>query len=111
MKDLVSVEFNLVDPPAGKVFVIIVYDIVSNNVRNRLIKLIRSYGFRIQKSVFEAVSTLERIKSLCSKIPAIVDGETDSVVVYVFTKDFRIWSIGKSIESKANMLSDEPILI
>ena len=89
-----TVKFSIIDPPDGKVFVIIVYDIVSTKVRNKLIKLIKAYGFRVQKSVFEAVSTLDKIESLCYKIPNIVNSEEDSVFVYIFSKDFKVWSIG-----------------
>ena len=38
-----------------KVFVLIIYDISGNKKRLQLSKLLQGYGFRIQKSAFEAV--------------------------------------------------------
>ena len=38
-----------------RVFVLIIYDIISNKSRNKFSKLLLGYGFRIQKSAFEAV--------------------------------------------------------
>ena len=40
-----------------RVFVLIIYDIISNKSRNKFSKLLLGYGFRIQKSAFEAVIT------------------------------------------------------
>jgi CRISPR-associated protein Cas2 len=35
-------------------YVIISYDITDNKLRNKIAKLLEKYGFRVQKSVFEA---------------------------------------------------------
>ena len=47
-----------------KVFVLIIYDIVENRKRVKLAKLLQGYGFRIQKSAFEAVVTKKKYKKL-----------------------------------------------
>jgi CRISPR-associated protein Cas2 len=38
----------------GKLLVLIIYDIIDNNNRNRLAKYLKGYGVRVQKSAFEA---------------------------------------------------------
>ena len=42
---------------SDKVFVLIIYDITDNKKRLKLSKLLLGYGFRIQKSAFEAMIT------------------------------------------------------
>ena len=44
-------------PDNDKVFVLIIYDIVDNKRRLKLAKFLAGYGFRVQKSAFEAVNT------------------------------------------------------
>ena len=41
-------------PDNDKVFVLIIYDIVDNKRRLKLAKFLAGYGFRVQKSAFEA---------------------------------------------------------
>ena len=38
-----------------KYFVLIIYDISDNKRRNNMVKILSSYGFRVQKSAFEAM--------------------------------------------------------
>ena len=38
-----------------KAYVLIIYDIVDNAKRVRLAKFLQGYGFRVQKSAFEAL--------------------------------------------------------
>ena len=40
---------------SDNVFVLIIYDIVDNKKRIKLSKMLLGYGFRIQKSAFEAI--------------------------------------------------------
>ena len=58
-----------------KVFVLVIYDISSN-------KLLLGYGFRIQKSAFEAVITKSKLMKLQSEIPRYIDEKQDSVRLY-----------------------------
>ena len=52
------------NPENDKVFVLIIYDIIENKKRLKLAKLLQGYGFRIQKSAFEAVITKKKYKEL-----------------------------------------------
>lgn len=45
-------------------------------------KLLLGYGFRIQKSAFEAVITRQKLEKLKSEIPHYIDKVEDSVRLY-----------------------------
>ena len=38
-----------------KIYILVIYDIVSNKRRNAFAKKMNGYGFRVQKSAFEAM--------------------------------------------------------
>ena len=38
-----------------KFIVLVIYDVVDNKTRNRLVKCLERYGVRVQKSAFEAL--------------------------------------------------------
>lgn len=52
-----------------KYLVLIIYDIVDNKQRTKFSKELEKYGFRIQKSAFEAKLTKKQYNSLLSMIP------------------------------------------
>ncbi len=80
-----------------KVFVLIIYDIVDNKKRLRLSKLLLGYGFRIQKSAFEAVITKKKYKELLERLPAYTSSE-DSIRVYKIIGKGQVVSFGKETE-------------
>lgn len=66
-----------------KTFYVISYDIVCNKKRNRVANVLKDYGIRIQKSVFECMLDAKALKELLGKIGEIIDKKTDSVLVYM----------------------------
>lgn len=80
-----------------KVFVLIIYDIVDNKKRLRLSKLLLGYGFRIQKSAFEAVITKKKYKELLERLPAYTSSE-DSIRVYKIIGKGQVVYFGKATE-------------
>jgi CRISPR-associated protein Cas2 len=38
-----------------QVYVLVIYDIIKNKTRNKFAKVLQGYGFRVQKSAFEAI--------------------------------------------------------
>jgi CRISPR-associated protein Cas2 len=64
-----------------KYFVLVIYDISENKRRNRMVKILNSYGFRVQKSAFEALLRPSKYKKLLSDIAKIPDS-CDSIRVY-----------------------------
>ena len=77
-----------------KVFVLIIYDIVSNKKRLKLAKLLAGYGFRIQKSAFEAVITKKKYQKLLKYLPSYASSE-DSIKVYKIIGKGQVTSFGK----------------
>ena len=56
-----------------RAFVLIIYDIISNKSRNKFSKLLLGYGFRIQKSAFEAVISKDKLIKLLAEIPRYIN--------------------------------------
>ena len=65
-----------------RVFVLIIYDIISNKSRNKFSKLLLGYGFRIQKSAFEAVISKYNLIKLLAVFPSYINENVDSVRLY-----------------------------
>lgn len=80
-----------------KVFVLIIYDIVENKTRIKLSKLLLGYGFRIQKSAFEAILTKKKYHELLAKLPAYVSSEY-SIKVYKIIGRGQVVSFGKNMD-------------
>ncbi len=78
-------------------FVLIIYDIVDNKQRVRLAKYLQGYGFRVQKSAFEAVIPKKKYHKLLRELPAYVT-EKDSVKVYKIVGNGQVTAFGKSFE-------------
>ena len=65
-----------------KLYVLIIYDIVDNKKRLAFSKKLNGYGFRVQKSAFEAMITENLYRKLIDEISKLIDKELDSVRVY-----------------------------
>ena len=59
---------------------VVSYDITDDKRRNKLAKLLLSYGERVQYSVFEC--RLKDISELAGKVSRLIDQEQDSVRIY-----------------------------
>ena len=66
----------------NEVYVLIIYDIVSNKKRAAFAKKMQGYGFRVQKSAFEALLSRKKYEQLMKEIPGLIDPSEDSVRVY-----------------------------
>ena len=64
-----------------KLYVLIIYDIIDNRKRNKLAKFLQGYGFRIQKSAFEAFLTKSQYQKMLQEIKVFASPE-DSIRVY-----------------------------
>lgn len=64
-------------------FTVIAFDIVDDRVRYRVVKLLREYAFRVQKSVFEAPELApNEFHRLREAVEEEVDLQTDKVRYY-----------------------------
>ncbi len=66
---------------------IISYDIQKDKIRNKAAKLLTKYGLRVQYSVFECFLTQENYQLLNTKLNALVNKKTDSVIFYPVCKN------------------------
>jgi len=73
--------FLIDDSYSRKLLVLVIYDIVSNKKRTKLAKFLCGYGFRVQKSAFEAHLSQDLYNKLLSEIEEYVSSE-DSVRIY-----------------------------
>ena len=70
--------------PNGKNFVLIVYDISDDKKRLKFSKRLLAYGFRVQKSAFEAFISNSKYNKLIKFISKMEICKTDSIRIYKF---------------------------
>lgn len=68
-----------------KMFVLVIYDIVNNKRRTKFAKAMNGYGFRVQKSSFEALLEEHLFVKMKKEIPSLIDPEVDSIRIYRMT--------------------------
>lgn len=90
-----------------RVYVLIIYDIIDNKRRLKLAKFLSGYGFRVQKSSFEAKLSKTQYDKMMSQIGNYAD-EMDSIRVYKIVGKGQVTVIGKD-EDDGN--DDEVIVI
>lgn len=90
----------------NKVFVLVIYDIIENKKRVKLAKMLQGYGFRIQKSAFEAKLTEKKYKQLLKELKSYETTE-DSIRVYRIIGNGNVTVFG---EEKNNDLEDVVII-
>lgn len=87
--------FNIAeDDKSDKVFVLIIYDIVDNAKRVRLAKKLQGYGFRVQKSAFEATISKKKYEKMLAELKFYVD-EEDSIRIYKIIGKGQLKVLGK----------------
>ena len=75
----------------NKVQILVIYDIIDTKRRNSLIRLLNSYGVRVQKSAFEIIISKNGIKRLISDIQRLIDLKSDNIRFYeVLENKYRI---------------------
>lgn len=88
-----------------KVFVLVIYDIADNKRRSRLVKFLKGYGFRIQKSAFEAIIRVNMYGKMVSEIGKYATAE-DNIRVYKIVGKGQVLNFGKEME-----VTNEDIII
>lgn len=86
--------------------VLMIYDIVDNKRRNRMVKCLEAYGVRVQKSAFEALLTRRQYDKMLSESSRLIDEAVDSLRVYVLDDiiDVYTWGIGERKETDCVIL-------
>jgi len=82
--------------------VTICYDIVDDKIRRSVVNILSGYGYRVQKSVFEAIISKNDFFELKTRLDKVIKKKEDSVRYYILCKDcnekIEIQGIGKKIE-------------
>lgn len=91
----------LVPEMEQKSLVLVIYDIIDNKRRTRLVKILEGFGFRVQKSAFEARLSERQYQKLLSSIEkfAIKD---DNIRTYKTNGQGEIRSYGIKQEEIEN---------
>lgn len=90
---------------SNKFFVLIIYDISETKRRNKIFKILNSYGFRVQRSAFEATLSPSKYKKLIKDIKHI-PSNTDSVRVYKIQGKGSVVQFGEE-----TYIEDEDVII
>ena len=61
---------------------IIVHDIVDDRKRARVASVLKDYGLRVQKSVFQCYVNAEMLQEIKERVGKIINVKEDSVIIY-----------------------------
>ena len=89
-----------------KFIVLMIYDIVDNKRRNKMVKCLEAYGVRVQKSAFEALLNRRQYEKMLRESSILIDEAVDSLRVYVLDDiiDVYTWGIGERKETDCAIL-------
>ena len=89
-----------------KFIVLMIYDIVDNKRRNKMVKCLEAYGVRVQKSAFEALLNRRQYEKMLRESSILIDEAVDSFRVYVLDDiiDVYTWGIGERKETDCVIL-------
>jgi CRISPR-associated protein Cas2 len=68
---------------------LVCYDIVKDNRRTKVAKLLEAYGLRIQKSVFEVIVDEQQYAKLEKKLSKLLDNSQDQLRFYPLSERCR----------------------
>jgi CRISPR-associated protein Cas2 len=84
-----------------KIFVLVIYDIIDNKQRTRFAKMMAGYGYRVQKSAFEALLEEAQLRKLTREIPCYMNPEEDSVRIYRMSGSGEVILFGQNTKIEA----------
>lgn len=89
-----------------KFIILVIYDVVDNKTRNRLVKCLERYGVRVQKSAFEALLNRKQYDAMMRRASRIINPVEDSLRVYILDDIINIytWGIGERKEQDCIIL-------
>lgn len=76
--------------------ILVIYDIVENKRRNKMVKCLEKYAVRVQKSAFEAFLTKKKYDKMVEETCKLIDADTDSLRIYLLANHTMVcsWGIG-----------------
>lgn len=88
-------DFSSIIEDKNKKLVLIIYDISDDKRRLNIVKLLESYGKRVQKSAFEALLNQEQYRELIPKVIRLI-GICDNVRLYRLNSSNEVVLLGES---------------
>lgn len=83
-----------------KFVVLIIYDIVDNKQRAKMVKCLEQYGVRVQKSAFEALLDRKQYNKLLQESRVLIDEQIDSLRIYILNDVVNIYTYGTGERSE-----------
>ena len=79
---------------------VIAYDVSDNRIRNRIFRILKSYGVHAEKSVFECSLTVTTMEHLKNDLIKIMNPITDTLKIYRLTptRSEAIFTFGKILD-------------
>jgi len=62
--------------------ILVTYDITNNKNRAKVHKVLKDYGYPVQKSVFELMLNFDRLEELKRELEPLIRGKHDSIRFY-----------------------------
>ena len=80
-----------------KFIVLIIYDIVDNKMRLKMVKCLERYGVRVQKSAVEALLNRKQYDAMICQCSRLINPNIDSLRIYILDDLVKIytWGIGE----------------
>ena len=94
--------WNTEEMKSRKIYLLVIYDIVGNKRRTNFAKRMKGYGFRVQKSAFEAMVSENLYRKLLNEIPALIYEKREGVRIYLVVgcREVYLFAQNVSIENE-----------
>lgn len=89
-------------------FIMISYDISDNRVRKKVSDVLKNYGIRVQKSVFECIVGQKQVDDIIEKVSALIHLKTDKIRFYSLCEGCRSRT---EIDGWGEIAEDEEFII
>ncbi len=66
---------------------LVTYDIIDDRKRAKIAKLLKDYGFRVQRSVYECRLEAGRFRELKDRLGRLIDRRQDNIIMYPLCAD------------------------
>lgn len=82
-----------------KYLLLVIYDISSNKTRNSFVRLLKTHGYRVQKSCFEIYASQSAYSKFVDDVQNFVmKNEIESIRIYKLTGVYDVVKFGSQIE-------------
>ena len=88
-------------------FVVVSYDIADNGRRRKVFKMMKNYGHRVQRSVFECLLPAEKVQEMKKRIRSLMDRREDDVRYYTLCEACRHQA---TVQGIGKILKEQPVI-